>query len=64
MNKTGNPVVPVLTWAGGPVAVRSGDSERRPAHVFPPPPRGPRHHHTPARIPMRKAHWTPIRAPR
>ena len=35
-------------------AARPGDSERRPARIFPPPPRGPRHHHTPARTPMRK----------
>ena len=30
-------------------AVWSGDSERRPARIFPPPPRGSHHHHTPAR---------------
>ena len=34
-------------------AARPGDSERRPARIFPPPPRG-HHHHTPARTPMRK----------
>ena len=36
---------------------RPGDSERRPARIFPPPPCGPRHHHTPARTPMRKAQY-------
>ena len=30
-------------------AAWSGDSERRPARIFPPPPRGSHHHHTPAR---------------
>ena len=38
-------------------AARPGDSERRPARIFPPPPHGPRHHHTPARTPMRKAQY-------
>ena len=37
-------------------AAWSGDSERRPARIFPPPPRGP-HHRTPARTPMRKAQY-------
>jgi len=45
----------LIAGAGGLVGGRSGDSERRPASIFPPPPRGPRHHHTPARTPMRKA---------
>ena len=39
-------------------AAWSGDSERRPARIFPPPPRGSHHHHTPARTLVRKAQYS------